>query len=113
LADAAATLTVAQVRTGMLVQTPSTGRTLTLPTAALMKTFLSSVGASCDLVVINLGADTNHITIAQGSGGSLVGSGVVRDASTTTNSDSGSGVFRIRMTNVTASSEAYIVYRIA
>lgn len=111
VADAAATITVAQVKTGILIQTPSVGRTLTLPTAVLMKEFLSSVGASIDLVVINLGADTNHITVAAGSGGSLVGSGVVRDSSATTDADTGSATFRIRMTNVTASSEAYIVYR--
>lgn len=113
LADAAATLTVAQLKTGLFTITPTTGRTLTLPTAALMKGLLPSVGSSIAFSVINLGADTNHVTIQQGSGGSVIGSGVVRDSSATTDADSGSGRFLIRMTNVTASSEAYVCYRIA
>ena len=113
LADAAATLTVAQLKTGILIQTPTTGRTLTLPTAALMKGFLATVGATVSVTFVNLGEDTNHITVQIGSGGALVGSGVVRDASAVTDSDSGSATFKIRMTNITSSSEAYIVYRSA
>lgn len=112
LADAAATITVDQVKTGVFVQTPTAARTITLPTAALLKTFLTTVGASVDITVINLGADTFHVTVAAGTGGSIVGSAVVRDSSETTAADSGSALFRVRMTNVTASSEAYVVYRV-
>jgi hypothetical protein len=112
VADADTTLTVNQVKTGVFVQTPSVGRILTLPTAALMKTFLTTVGACVDISVINLGVDTKHVTVAAGTGGSVVGSAVVRDSSETTAADSGSAVFRVRMTNVTASSEAYVVYRV-
>jgi hypothetical protein len=113
LADAAATITVAQLKTGLFTITPTTGRALTLPTAALMKGLLPSVGSSISFSVINLGADTNHVTVQNGTGGSVVGSGVVRDSSETTDADSGSARFLIRMTNVTASSEAYVCYRIA
>jgi hypothetical protein len=111
LTDDALTLTVSQVKSGLLIQTPTTSRTLTLPTAALMRGFLSAVGNTIDLTIVNLGADTHHVTLAVGAGGSLVGFGVVRDSSATTDAASGSGTFKIRMTNVTPASEAYVVYR--
>lgn len=109
-ADADATVTVDQVKTGIFTMTPTTTRTLTLPTATLLSAYLDAVGKSVDVSVINLGADTTTVTVAAGSGGTLSGAGVVRDPSTTTNSDSGSGLFRIVMTNV--STPAYTVYRV-
>lgn len=113
VADANTTITVDVLKTGILVQTPTAARTLTLPTAASLAAFLTRVGDSVNISVINLGADTMHITLAAGTGGSVVGAAVVRDSSLTTNSDSGSAVFRIRQTNVTSGAEAYVCYRIS
>ena len=112
VADADTILTVDVFKTGVLVQTPTTGRTITLPTAANLAAFLKRVGDSVDITVINLGADTVHITLAAGTGGSIVGSAVVRDSSLTTNSDTGSAVFKVRQTNVTSGAEAYVCYRV-
>lgn len=113
LADAAATLTVAQLKTGLFSITPTATRILTLPTAALMADFLSTVGESIEFTVINLGADTFHATIAAGTGGSVVGFADVRDSDATAASDTGSGTFRIRQTVVDSGSEAYVVYRLS
>lgn len=113
LADADATLTVAQIKSGVLVQTPTVSRILTLPTAALTKTFLKNVGDSFDFHVVNEGADGFAVTLAVGTGGSAIGSLEVRDKVATTTPASGTSLFRIRQTNVTTSSEAYVVYRLA
>lgn len=110
MADAAATLTIAQVKSGLLTMTPSAARILTLPTATSMVTYLKNIGDSADLTIINLGADTMHITLAAGTGGSVVGLAVVRDSDPTAASASGSGTFRIRVTGVT--SPAYVAYRL-
>jgi len=112
LTDADATVTVDDVKSGLFVQTPTVSRTTTLPTAALLASFLKKVGDSVDLVVINLGADTIDSVIAAGSGGSIVGSAVVKDSDPTTASASGSAVFRIRQTNVSSGTEAYVCYRV-
>jgi hypothetical protein len=109
-ADAAATVTVAQLKTGVFTMTPTTSRTLTLPTATLLADYLDVVGKSVDITVINLGADATAVVLAEGASGTLVGSGVVRDNSTTTHADSGSGLFRVIMTNV--ATPAYTVYRL-
>lgn len=109
-ADADATVTVDQIKTGIFTMTPTVTRTLTLPTATLLSSFLDSVGKSIDLVVINSGADTIDVIIAGGTGGSVVGNDTVRDSIATTNPDSGSGLFKIIMTDI--SSPAYVVYRI-
>lgn len=113
LSDADATLTVAQIKSGVLVQTPTASRVLTLPTAALTKVFLKNVGDSVDFNVINEGADGLAVTLAAGSGGTTIGSLEVRDKVATTTPASGTSCFRIRQTNVTASSEAYVLYRLA
>lgn len=113
LADEASTLTVAQLRTGVITQTPTAARNVTLPTAELLAGFLSSVGDSFDFTFINLGAETFSSTIVAGSGGSIVGLAEVRDSDATTASATGSAVFRIRQTNVSSGSEAYVVYRIS
>lgn len=113
LGDEAVTLTVSQIRSGLLTQTPTAARAVTLPTAELLAGFLSSVGDSIDFNFINLGADTFHSTITAGSGGSVVGLAAVRDSDPIAASASGSALFRIRQTNVTAGSEAYVCYRLS
>lgn len=113
VADADVTVTVSELRTGIVVQTPTVTRAVTLPTAVLMADFLSSVGDSYDFTIINLGADTAHITVTPGVGGTSVGYMTLRDSDATTASDIGSAKFRVRQTDVTSGSEAYVVYRLS
>lgn len=111
LTDADATLTVAQLKSGIFTVTPTSTRTLTLPTATLMAGFLQVIGDSFEFTVVNLGADTKHIVVAAGTGGSVVGYATVRDSDATAAAESGSGVFRVRQTGVDTPS--YVVYRIS
>jgi hypothetical protein len=119
LSDADATLTIGQLLTDILTITPTTTRTLTLPTAALAVAGISSIAVdSCiDFCIMNLatGVSDPDIVIAMGSGGTAVGNmGVFpRINNAGTYNYSGTGTFRMRFTNVTASSEAYTIYRIA
>ena len=69
-----------------------------------------------DFTVINTGtaSEDEIITLSAGSGGTLVGSGGVLTVNAVDNAfSSGSGLFRIRFTNVTSGSEAYVCYRLA
>jgi hypothetical protein len=119
LSNGNATLTIAQLLGELFTMTPSTARTLTLPTAALAVAGISGVAINdcIDFRIINEGTAANdpEIIIAMGTGGTSVGymdvDPYVNNAGTYR--QSGTGVFRLRFTNVTASSEAYTVYRIA
>lgn len=98
-----ATLTIAEVLTGVITADPTiTGQTYTLPTAALLVAGIANckVGDSFSFLVNNLDA-THAVTIAAGSGGTgdgtlTVAAGVVRR-------------FTIYVTNVTGAAEAYFV----
>jgi hypothetical protein len=111
------TVTIAQVLTGILEADPAADRTWTLPSAALAVAGVTgvAVGDSIDFSVINSGtaAADEIITIAMGSGGTAVGYMGVKCAGVAVGDSEGSGLFRIRFTNVTGSSEAYTVYRVA
>lgn len=76
-ATATATLTVAQLTSGMLLGSPgATAATYTLPTVALLNDSLVNalVGHSFDLNVINVnGSGTGVITLATATGWTLVG----------------------------------------
>lgn len=117
LSDADATLTIAQLLLTLFTITPTVDRTLTLPTAALVVAGISgvSVNDSIDFVIINNSTSANNATsiISAGSGGSIQGNANVNAKSDNTFYTSGSGTFRLRLTNVTASTEAYVAYRIA
>ena len=110
----AATITIANLLTGILVQDPTTDRAWTLPTNALLQAGMPDpqVGDCFDFAVINTGdagAD-EIITLSAGSGGTLVGSGAILTTDPVDNTFSqGSGLFRIRI----ASSTAYVCYRLA
>jgi hypothetical protein len=106
LGNATATLTTAQVFSGMGTSTPGAAATFTTPTAAALVAYQADtqVGDSFDLVVINL-SGSNAITMAAGTGVTLVGAAGVAVST--------SASFRVRFTNVTASSEAVSVYRIS
>ena len=115
---AALTVTIAMILTGVIAMDPTADRAWTLPTAALAVAGVSgvAVGDCIDFSVINIGtagAD-EIITLAAGANGTLVGSGAVLTSDPVDDAfSSGSGLFRIRFTNVTDSSETYHVYRLA
>lgn len=118
LANSNATLTTAQLVARILAMSPTINRTLTLPTAAAIVSALSGVRVNdcIDFSVINagVGASDPAIILSMGTGGTSLGFMTVepRQNNAGTYFYSGTGVFRLRLTNVTASSEAYTVYRI-
>lgn len=106
----AVTLTAAEVLGGIVVGDPTgAGRTYTLPTAALLVAAIpgAKVGDIIRCLIVN-GADAAEtITIAAGVGGAF-------DANQTAASQvipqNTSKTVHIRLTNVTAAAEAYVVY---
>ena len=105
------TLTAANVLAGVYVRDCNgAGRTDTLPTAALLVAAMTrpAVGDIIRLLVVNgtTGGATT-LTIAAGAGGAF-------DANQTAASQvvgpNASKLIHIRLTNVTVSSEAYVVY---
>ena len=112
------TLTIAQILTGIVTSDPTADRDFTMPTAALAVAGVTgvAVGDCIDFTIINLGtANADEIiTLAAGTGGTLVGSGAVLTPNAQDDEFStGSGLFRVRFTNVTAGAEAIHIYRIA
>lgn len=112
------TITIAEIRNEILRSDPAADVAFAAPTAALAVAGTPDVkvGDCLDFYVINTGtagAD-EIITVSAGSGGTLVGSGAVLTADPVNDTfSSGSGHFRLRFTNVTASSEAYDLFRLA
>ena len=89
---AAATATAAQVANGLFTFDGTAGN-LTLPTVADLEAYVSSankVDAAFDFFVINLDAGTDDVTVAIGTGWTLVGAGQVDNGT--------SGHFRARKT---------------
>ncbi|ARF11601.1 hypothetical protein Klosneuvirus_2_37 [Klosneuvirus KNV1] len=119
LSDADATLTITDILKSIFTITPTVDRTLTLPTAALAVAGISGVeiGDAIDFIIINNSTPANEafIMIANGTGSSITGNTTIAPASNNVSTfyTSGSGTFRIRFTNVTGGSEAYVAYRIA
>ena len=99
-----ATITAAQVLTGILDGTPTAAATYTLPTAALLVAGIANckVGSSFLLIVNNKSADAYAITVAAGDGGT--GDGTLTVAQNVIRA------FLILITNVTT--PAYFVYGI-
>lgn len=106
----AATLTAAQLLGGIIVRDPNgAGRTDTLDTAANIVAAIpnAAVGDIFDCLIIN-GADAAEtITLAAGAGG---GFDANQTAAARVIPQNASKMIRIRLTNVTASSEAYVIY---
>lgn len=98
-----ATLTAADILEGIVRGTPVSAATYTLPTAALLVAAISdaAVGDSFEFVVLNEGADTDAITLEAGAGGT--------DYGTLTVAQNVARKFMVYLTNVTASSEAYVL----
>ena len=112
------TLTIAEILTGLYAADGEAARNLVSPTAALAVAGVSgvSVGDCIDFSVINTGTTgaDETLTVTAGTGATLVGFMEVATPDGATDAEySGSGLFRIRFTNVTGGSEAYTVYRLA
>ena len=89
---AAATATAAQLANGLFTFNGTAGD-LTLPTVADLEAYVSSaskVNAAFDFFVINIDAGTDDVTVAVGTGWTLVGAGQVDNGT--------SGHFRARKT---------------
>jgi len=101
-----ATITAAQLITGVLDGTPTSAATYTLPTAANLVAGIYNVqvGSSFLFAVNNKAGDAYTITVAAGNGGTADG--------TLTVSQNVIRLFLVIITNVTSSSEAYFVYGI-
>ena len=79
-ATSTATLTAAQITSGLLVANPSTtAASYTLPTAASVDALLSNakIGSTFNLSIVNLGTSSGALTIVAGTGWTLVGSATV------------------------------------
>lgn len=86
-ATATATLTTAQILSRLLVANPSTtAATYTLPTAALLDAALLNTqpNHTFEITIINLGTSSGAITVAAGTGITLVGSATVAITSSAT-----------------------------
>ena len=100
---AAATMTAAELSNGLFVFNGTAG-SLTLPTVALVEadiTAASKVNASFDFIIINADATTDDVTLAVGTGWTIVGNAVVAEAT--------SAQFRARKTG----DGTWTAYRIA
>jgi len=96
----AATLTAAQLATGLLVLTSAGGDSYTLPTVALWETYLGDnvkVNASFDFAIVSLSGTS---TLVVGTGWTLVGHATVATVS---------GMWRARKT----AAGAWTAYRLA
>lgn len=74
--DAATTLTAAESVNGVVTMTPSTGRALTTPTGADLKSHIDGpleVGTSFELTVVNAAAATHAITLTAAASGITLG----------------------------------------
>lgn len=100
---AAATMTSAELSNGLFVFNGTAG-SLTLPTVAQVEADISSaskVNAAFDFVIINADATTDDVTLAAGTGWTIVGNAVVVEAT--------SAQFRARKTG----DGTWTAYRIA
>jgi hypothetical protein len=103
-ATATATLTAAQVTSGMLVANPSaTAAVYTLPTSAAIDAIITSakVGSTFVLRLVNIGTSSGTVTLVLGTGMTDGGNALVAVAITS------SAVFTFRKT----ADAAYTVYR--
>lgn len=108
-AAATATLSAAQVTSGILVvgSGATTAQTYTLPAATLIDAVVSSakVGSTFDLFVVNIGTSSGTGALAMGSGTGFTDGGNATVAVPITSS----AMFRFRKTG----DGAYMVYRTA
>lgn len=102
IADTNIQLTVAELNQTILICNPTANRTITLPAAAdIVSDNNMDVNESFKFSVINQ-SDTNTIQVITTT---IFGNDTINTES--------SGLFKLRITNSTVSSEAYSVYRIS
>lgn len=116
LSDSNNAISLGALLTGILTGTPTADRTQTLPDASTIVNNISGIQVddSFDFHVINKSTtDDAEWIIAMGSGGTMEGNPNVSPKENVINSykNSGSSWFRLRITNITPSSESYTVYR--
>lgn len=105
-ATSTATLTAAQVTSGMLVANPSTSAaTYTLPTGAQIDAVMTNakVNSTFDLAIVNIGTSSGTVTLSMGTGLTDGGNAAVAVAITS------SALFRFRRTG----DNAWTVYKVA
>lgn len=105
-ATSTATLTAAQVTSGMLVANPSTSAaTYTLPTGAQLDAVVTNgkVNSTFDLAIVNIGTSSGTVTLSMGTGLTDGGNAAVAIAITS------SALFRFRRTG----DSAWTVYKVA
>ena len=103
--DASATLTIAQLLTGIITTNSATAVAFTLPTGTLTDAGILGglllVNQSFDWSIVNIGSAVGVVTVSGGTGNTLVGSGML--AITT------SATFRTRKT----AANTFVTYRVA
>lgn len=107
----AVTYTAAQLLGGFINRDPNgAGRTDILPTAALLVAAIPAaiVGMGFEFTIRNNADASETITLNAGSGGTISGSG--QSTTTATIAQNNSKRFLVVLTNVTLSSEAYVIY---
>ncbi len=105
LNDEDITITASQMLTGILTMTPtSSPKTVTTPTAenVVSAIYDATIGDCIDFCIINASASI-ALNMSVGDGGTLVGSTEIQPST--------SSLWRLQCTNITASSEAYVLYR--
>lgn len=118
LSNVSATLTIDEILSSILTISPTSDVTLTLPTATLAVGGISDaqIGDSVDFTIINNSTPTDEafVTIAMGTGGTMVGNNLIAPSQNNAGTyfTSGSGTFRMRFTDVSGGTEAYTIYRI-
>ena len=111
-------ITIAQILTGVLEEDPVGAAAWTFPTGALLVAGIddAAVGDCIDFCIINSDGTANiDITVtAAASGCTIVGNALVQSKDVAADAwCTGSGMFRIRVDNVTSGAEAYTIYRMA
>lgn len=100
---ATATLTIAELRTGIITSTSASAVALTLPTGTLTDAGFTSLPltAAFDWSVINLGSSSGAVTMTAGTAHTFVGNAVVAIST--------SAIFRTRKT----AANTFVTYRIS
>jgi len=98
-----ATLTIAELRTGIITATSASAVALTLPTGTLTDAAFTNlpVNSSFDFTVINLGSSSGAVTMTAGTGHTIVGLATLAINT--------SSQFRTRKT----ATNTYVTYRIS
>lgn len=114
-ATATASLTDAQMLSGVLVATPTAAAAYTVRTGTQLDAALRAVGLALlvdeafDLTIINLGGTGDDITFTAATGITIVGDPVIGPIADVATEQMSSGTFRLRKT----AANTFVAYRIA